>query len=328
MNIAIIGGSITEGTGASNYKNSYTYKLEKYFKSKNKKTVIKNLGAGGTTSYFGLFRLKRDLGNFKPDIIFIEFGVNDRIHKTADLGTLFEGLLRECIKITHKIIIIEFPTGLSDGVSAIHKKFAYFYNIPVIDVQDEVWKKIGNREFTWNDISLDNLHPNDKGHELYYEIIRDYIENLEFNELKVNYDNNVLSGYEFANPKIEAYDSKNIEYYGNWKEESFKLNNKFDYGAITKSIGDGVILKFKGTNLSMMNVLSNDSGILECQLDNCIFNIDLYVNEEKYFNTTINLLDLSPGEHKLTMIVSKNRNEKSLGNKVVIGGFLITPGEE
>ena len=63
MKIAIIGGSITEGAGASNYKSTYVYKVEQYLKEKYENITIKNLGAGGTASQFGLFRLKRDLGN-------------------------------------------------------------------------------------------------------------------------------------------------------------------------------------------------------------------------------------------------------------------------
>lgn len=192
MNIAIIGGSITEGAGASNYKNTYVYKLEQYFKEKDKNVVIKNLGAGGTAAQFGLFRLKRDLGDFKPDIIFIEFAVNDRIYTSYDSSIYFEGLIRECLKITSKILVIDFPTDMGDSCTSIHKKIAYFYNISIIDVQDEVWKKIGNRKFRWPHISIDNLHPNDKGHNIYYEIIKGALENINLQEFKATFDNRTL----------------------------------------------------------------------------------------------------------------------------------------
>lgn len=325
MNIAIIGGSITEGAGASEYKNSYVYKLEQYLKEKNKTTVIKNLGAGGTASQFGLFRLKRDLDDFKPDLIFIEFAVNDRTYKSIESSKYFEGLIRRCANITKKIIIIDFPTGLGDSCTSVHKKIAYFYNIPVIDVQDEVWKRIGNREFTWTKISVDNLHPNDSGHDLYFQIIKEKLENTDLENLQLKIDNRVLMKYRFNNPKIIAYDNENVEYYGSWAEQSFKLNNKFDKGAITNSIGNGVIFKFKGKYLSMMNLLTKDSGVLECKLDNIEFNVDLYkdTDTDRYYDNTINLSDLDDCEHTLTMIVSDKKNTNSLGNKVIIGGFLI-----
>jgi lysophospholipase L1-like esterase len=326
MNIAIIGGSITEGAGASEYSNSYVYKLEEYLKGKYKDENVKNLGAGSTASNFGLFRLKRDLGDFKPDVIFIEFAVNDRIYNSMDSSIYFEGLLRECTKFTEKILIVDLPTGMCDSCTNIHKKFAYFYDIPLIDVQDEVWRKIGKRELTWTKISVDNLHPNDRGHELYFEIIKNNLEYVDINNLKVNMDFRVLSKYKFNSPVIVAYDSTQIEYYGDWHEENFDLNNKFKFGAMTNSIGNGVVFKFKGKHLSMMNLLSEDSGILECKLDEYTFNIDLYMDSKGYFNTTINSYNLDNGEHTLTMVVNDKKNENSLGNKVVIGGFLIDPG--
>lgn len=323
MNIAIIGGSITEGVGATEYKNSYVYKLEQYLKKKYIDINIKNLGAGGTASHFGIFRLKRDLENFSPDIIMIEFAVNDRIYDSNSASIYFEGLIRECAKITSKIIIIDFPTGMSDSCVSIHKKFAYYYNIPLLDIQDEVWKKIGKREFSWNNISIDNLHPNDKGHELYFQIIKEKLQNINFDEIKINVDHKVLSKYRFKNPTFIEYDNKSIEYYGHWAEANLDLNNKFKGGAITNSIGDGAIFTFKGKYLSMINYLTKDSGILECQLDNYTFTIDLYMNTDGQFNTSINLLNLDDSEHTLIMKVSEKRNPNSSGNKVIIGGFLV-----
>lgn len=323
MNIAIIGGSITEGAGTSEYKNSYVYKLEKYLKEKDEDTVIKNLGAGGTASQFGLFRLKRDLGTSKPDLIFIEFAVNDRIYNSVESSKYFEGLVRQCANITKRIIIIDFPTGMADSCTSIHKKIAYYYNIPVIDVQDEVWRRIGDRDFTWNQISIDNLHPNDIGHDLYFKIIKEKLENIDLENLRVKIDTEVLMNYNFNNPMIISYDNESVEYYGHWREKNFKLNNKFDAGAITNSIGDAIVFKFKGMYLSMMNLLTKDSGILECKLDDFTFNIDLYMDTNGYYNTTINLSDLENKEHILTMIVSDKKNNNSLGNKVIIGGFCI-----
>jgi lysophospholipase L1-like esterase len=321
MNIAIIGGSITEGAGASNYKNTYVYKLEQYFKEKDKNTIIKNLGSGGTASQFGIFRLKRDLDGFKPDIIFIEFAVNDRIYSVYDSSIYFEGLIRECLKITNKIVIIDFPTGMGDSCTSIHKKFAYYHNIPIIDVQDEVWKRIGKREIKWPQISTDNLHPNDKGHNLYYEVIREVLESLDLEEIEATYDDKNLMLYRLNNPIIASYNE--LEFYGHWREEAFNLNNKFDKAAVTDTINDGVIFKFKGKYLAMLNLLTKDSGILECQLDNFVFNLDLYSDTDGYFNTAININNLENTDHVLVMKLSDKRNDKSLGNKIIIGGFLV-----
>lgn len=329
MNIAVIGESITEGAGASSYKNSYAYKLEQYLKDKYENLNFWNLGAGGTASNFALFRLKRDLGHFKPDIIFVEFAVNDRIYSSMDSSIYFEGLIRECSNYTNKIVIIDMPTGMCDACTPIHKKIAYFYNLPVIDVQDAVWKKIGNREITWTKISVDNLHPNDNGHELYYEIIKEELEKINLEEIKIKIDYRVISKYKFMNPSLIEHSNKQIEYYGKWTEDTYNLNNKFKYGAVSNNVDDTVIFKFKGKHLAMMNLLSRDSGRLVCQLDEKYgFYIDLFMDSDGHFNTTININNLENTEHTLTMVIDKEKNPKSTGNKVVIGGFLIDPGNK
>lgn len=326
MNIAILGGSITEGAGASEYKKSYVYQLESYFKEKYGDAVVKNLGSGGTASQFGLFRLERDLGGFKPDIIFIEFAVNDRVYSAHDINIYFEGVVRKCLEITSNIIILDLPCKMGNSSSSIHKKIAYFYNIPVIDVQDEVFRRIGKREVTWTQISIDDQHPNDLGHNLYFKIIKENIEKININEIKPNIDYKVLSKYRFIKPMLIDYDDKKIEYYGQWKDKELNLNNKMKNVAFTSYVGDGVIFEFKGRYLSMMSYLTSNSGILECQLDNFVFTVDLYADSSGIFDTTININDLSSDVHKLIMKVSEKKNEKSTGNDIMIGGFLIDPG--
>lgn len=324
MNIAFIGGSITEGTGASVYSNSYVYKLEKYFKKKYKKADVRNLGSSSTSSHFGLFRLNRDLKGFKPDIIFIEFAVNDRIYNPFDITLYFENLIRECSKITKRIIIIDLPTKIADSCTSIHKKAAYFYNIPLIDVQDEVSKMIGMRKTSWTKISIDNIHPNDAGHDLYYSIIKENLEKIDIDKIDLKIDRRTLCGYTFFNPRIEKYDSQNINYYGNWNEENFNLINKIESAAVTMESGSGVIFDFKGRNLHMINILTRDSGILKCQLDNeRPFYVDLYKCTEACFEITINLINLKDCIHELTMTVCEKSNEKSCGTKAIIGGFLV-----
>lgn len=292
--------------------------MEGFFKGIYGDVFLKNLGAGGTASQFGLFRLRRDLADFKPDIIFIEFAVNDRIYTSYNSSIYFEGLIRECLKITDKVIIIDLPTGMSDSCKNIHKKIAYYYNLQLIDVQDKVWQSIGEGNLRWEDVSIDNLHPNNRGHELYFEIIKD---NLNLKSFKSKVVSNSLMGYEFKNPRIVLYEE--LDFYGHWTEENFNLNNKFDNAATSNKIGDGIIFRFRGKYLAMMNLLSRNSGILECELDNFKFDIDLFRDSDGVYDNTINIGNLEDKEHTLLMKISNRKNVNSLGNNIVIAGFLV-----
>lgn len=321
-NIIFLGGSITEGAGATTKDNSYVCLVENYLKNKFKNVQFYNAGAGGTASQFGVFRTMRDVSVYNPSLVFIEFAVNDRIYSSEDSSVYFEGAIRELLKFNCKIIIIDMPTGMSDACTSIHKKIAYYYDIPVIDVQDHIWGLIGKDKCNWNEISIDNLHPNDLGHKLYADIIINNLEILNIENLKHNLRKKTLIDYEFKNPNIISYER--CTFYGHWREESFNLKNKFDLAAVSDTVDDCIIFQFKGKYISMLNLFSRDSGILECVIDDKFnFNLDLYMDTDKYFNTTINVKDIGEGKHTLLLKISKNKNPNSKGNKVVIGGFLV-----
>ena len=78
--IAFLGGSITVGAGSSDWDHRYSTMLTKeYFKKKfpNKTVREVNGGVSGTNSDLGLFRMSKDITDSCPDVVFMEFAVND-----------------------------------------------------------------------------------------------------------------------------------------------------------------------------------------------------------------------------------------------------------
>ncbi|NOW87855.1 lysophospholipase L1-like esterase [Clostridium beijerinckii] len=299
--------------------------VSEYLKSNASNVInIINLGAGGTASNFGVFRIGQYFKNQKPDIVFLEFAVNDRIYSLEDINIYYENLILEVFKWNKnsKIISLEMPTGMRDACSTIHKKIAYNYNIPVIDVQDKVWKEIGLEKYTWKDISIDNLHPNDRGHEIYSQVIIEALNEINLNNIECWGNKKPINNYILKNPMIKTYEE--CTFFGHWTEKEVNLNNKINIGAMTTTVGDCIEFNFSGRYLGLMGIMSNKSGILECILDNKYsFNLDLYMDNEKYFSTLINIRDLGNENHNLLIKLSENKNPKSTGNEVVIGGFLV-----
>lgn len=321
MNFAFVGGSITEGVGAEKYEDSYAGRLEKYLNDKYGNSNFKNMGVSGTASQYGMFRLSRDLGDFKPDAIFVEFSVNDRIYPAEHINIYFEGLIRECAKYTEKIIIIGMPTKLSNSVTSIHKKIAYFYNIPFIDVQDEVWRKIGRRETTWTKISIDHLHPNNNGHELYFEIIKSYLDKIQLEDIKIAIDYKTINHYKFINPRIEEYDSNDVVFYGNWKEEEISAKN--DFGAVTYDTNGVIIYKFKGRYIGILAETGKNCGSIICSIDDrLVYEINLYNNIQEKVDIVMCSKELKNCEHVIK-VKTEEKCIESMGTKVAIAGFLV-----
>nr|MDE7284190.1 SGNH/GDSL hydrolase family protein [Lachnospiraceae bacterium] len=95
MTLAFLGGSITQGCLSSQYTNCYAYLVYDWFVRKFPKTAFTyiNAGVGGTTSQFGVSRVEDDVLSFKPDLVLIEFSVND--DNTDFFKETYEGLVRK-----------------------------------------------------------------------------------------------------------------------------------------------------------------------------------------------------------------------------------------
>ncbi|MBL4701980.1 MAG: SGNH/GDSL hydrolase family protein [Phycisphaeraceae bacterium] len=90
VTIAYLGGSITAQPG-------WRVLSQKWFAKQYPKVKIKGIHAaiGGTGSSLGVYRLKRDALAHKPDLLFVEFAVNDAGAKPDSITKAMEGIVRQ-----------------------------------------------------------------------------------------------------------------------------------------------------------------------------------------------------------------------------------------
>ena len=111
LTIAFIGGSITQGAGATPihtecYARKSFESFEKKYMKRGKATYVK-AGVGGTSSELGIVRYDRDVlvnGKNSPDLVVIEFAVNDAADETG--GDCFEGLVRTVLNSPRQPAVI------------------------------------------------------------------------------------------------------------------------------------------------------------------------------------------------------------------------------
>ncbi|MFA6293503.1 MAG: SGNH/GDSL hydrolase family protein, partial [Victivallales bacterium] len=80
LSVVFFGGSLTWGANASDpLKTSFRGLMGKYLTEKYPKAHFSfhDAAIGGTGSDLGLFRLERDVLSKKPDLVFLDFTVND-----------------------------------------------------------------------------------------------------------------------------------------------------------------------------------------------------------------------------------------------------------
>jgi hypothetical protein len=115
VTLAFIGGSITEGYNAGTTENfaklTYEYFADTYG---SRDTVhLVNAGLSGTPSTLGLILSDHDLFSSKPDIIFIEFAVNDA--PTGTDPSAFESLISKALKQDNSPAVVLLFSTVQSG---------------------------------------------------------------------------------------------------------------------------------------------------------------------------------------------------------------------
>ena len=192
--IGFIGGSITQGAAATDDSGCYAALVYKWLKERFAASKVKyvNAGIGATTSQFGAARVEDDLLKYDPDLIVVEYSVNDNDEFPNDRREFFketyEGLIRRILN--HKngngrspAILIVHSVRYDDGSNEeeIHSMVGAHYGIPCISMKELVYDKIReNCEGLGKvgDITADMLHPNDLGHRIVAKHITDYLETI------------------------------------------------------------------------------------------------------------------------------------------------------
>lgn len=193
-NIKIIGDSITEGIGGSNYNSNGetifdTYKvnsghcwansLKSYLESKFS-CVVKNWGISGATSTFIVDNLSK-LVKSTDDIIICKIGINDRLdingklYLTNNLKTIYNyviGLGKEIVFISPIMCVDETKYFTALDIDNIYMKVCSELCIEYISLYKLFLEYIENKNISLSSLLLaDGLHPNDTGYDIMYYLI-------------------------------------------------------------------------------------------------------------------------------------------------------------
>lgn len=167
--IGFLGGSITQGSLSSTPKTCYAYLVYEWWKKSfpNAAFSFVNGGIGGTTSHYGGARAWKDVLCYRPDIVTVDFSVNDDANEFFE--ETYEGTLRRLLMAPSAPAVVVLNNVFYDtGKNAqdYHNRVADHYGIPHVSIKDTVYPDVESGKIVRADITPDNLHPNDKGHRL------------------------------------------------------------------------------------------------------------------------------------------------------------------
>lgn len=184
VTIACIGGSITQGTISNGsddreiadkkcYADLYFSWWEQTFPD-TEFTFI-NAGIGATDSYIGVHRVQKDVLDFHPDLVLVEFSVNDGDSPTYK--TTYDNLVRRILLAEDHPAVMLLFMGQTNGATAqgSHVLVGFNYKLPMVSYASLIQDMMAQDVYTAGQLSGDEVHPSALGHAVAGEILWKYL---------------------------------------------------------------------------------------------------------------------------------------------------------
>ncbi|MBQ7792364.1 MAG: SGNH/GDSL hydrolase family protein, partial [Clostridia bacterium] len=317
INIVYLGGSITEGVGASNSKQtSYRALVGKYFTETYPDMKVNNVhqGVGGTGSDYGLMRLQRDVISYNPDLVFVEFAVNDN---GKDSRLEMESIVRTLNNLENPPYIIYLYTTRSSfaNVKTYHVEVAEHYGIPQIDLQRELKETM---VATGNDVSVylpDGVHPSDAGHKVYADKIIECLESGKYYRYTVVTDQKLVDTSCVAD--ISCINAKDAALTCSWTEATCNFSRSVMF---SETAGDTMTFTFTGNFFGLEHALNLAGGKYEVYVDGELYNTNhCYYRNVNYYHSRFGCADflLDYDTHTVEIkVLGTKPTDDSTGTKV------------
>ena len=247
-----------------------------------------NAAIGGTGSDLGVFRVHRDVLQHKPDLLFVEFAVNDGGASPERIWQAMEGIVRQtwaadprtdiCFVYTYRVgYEQELGQGQCPRAAAAMEMLADHYRIPSINVALRVVQLQRDGKLVYQSdapapdgvirFSSDGVHPLDDGHRIYTDVIADAVRTMRIEPQAVNHagklDHPFVADHWQA-AKMVPVTREMLS--GAWTQldEQHPLARSFGprMGTLweTEQPGSKITFRFRGSQAKLYDLLGPDGG--------------------------------------------------------------------
>jgi len=291
VKVAYFGGSITAANGWRIHTREW---LSKRFPDSTFTEI--DAAIGGTGSDLGVYRLERDVLRHQPDLMFVEFSVNDGGEAPENIWKAMEGIVRQtwaslpdcdiCFVYTFRV---GYEKDLSQGwcprAAAADEVLAGHYGIPSINMalrtvqlHDEgklVFKADPDSQQATDAqakgqviFSKDGVHPLEPGHRIYTEVIGGALEDWSKTPSpSLDHSSKLASPMvpgHWQEARMVAIDPAML--HGDWKKLSTADGLGKSFGKRMDQIweadtpGQSLDFRFRGSAVKLYDLLGPDGG--------------------------------------------------------------------
>ena len=341
VTVVCIGGSITQGTVSKGTKDKeavkkktlYANYVKQWWEERFPDTKINfvNAGIGATTSYLGVHRAGTDVLSHEPDLVIVEFAVNDAGLRNGQ--TIYDNLVRNLLKYKSNPAVMLLFMGQTNGSTAQTDEYPIgkAYSLPMLSYTNVISKMMKDNTFSAEELSGDTVHPSALGHAICGELFWYYF-NAVYHDLDVltaadKFDVAAVTKEKYTNAKI--LDSKSIipDSLGTFEESNKFAQFPNDWTSVS---GEGEIsFTINCANLGLIYYRTTDgkSGQFDIEVDgNAVATLDANFKGGwgNYAESTEVFSSDTAAEHKV--VIRKNANSEN--EEFTILGLLVSGGQE
>ncbi|NLS97693.1 MAG: SGNH/GDSL hydrolase family protein [Planctomycetaceae bacterium] len=339
VKVAYFGGSITAAAG-------WRVQTLEWFRQAYPNANVSEINAaiGGTGSDLGVFRLGHDVLSHEPDLVFVEFAVNDGGASPERIWQAMEGIVQQIWTAdphTDICYVYTFRTGyendLNQGLcpraASAMEMLAQHYGIPSVNVAMPVcaMQREGKLIFKSDEptpegvlrFSSDGVHPLTEGHQLYTDLIAQAVTEMRKTSKPTDHRPKLATIFVEDNwqaAKMVPITEKMLS--GDWKRlpDGDPLARSFGgrMGPLWYSgtPGSRITFKFRGSLAKLYDLLGPDGGQVVVTVDgkNCdkpVPRFDSYCTYHRI--ATLSIVDgLDPSEtHTVVVEIHPDQPDRS-----------------
>lgn len=188
--VCALGGSVTEGALAKTNDEGYAYLFANEFRSTycpgdGSNFHFVNAGLSGTPSCLGIIRYQKDVVDLlgaNPDILIIEFAINDYNEPTK--GRAYESLIRKALEANEDCAVILLYSIAKSGwnMQDSYIRVGKHYSVQQVSIKNALYKTSKQMRVAEDLYFADDYHPTTYGHKLMKECMMNLVRVLDEEE--------------------------------------------------------------------------------------------------------------------------------------------------
>jgi len=353
VTVAYFGGSITAASG-------YRVQVTRWFREHFPKAEVREVNAaiGGTGSDLGAFRCGVDVAAHDPDLVFVEFNINDGSPVDDFHKATMEGIVRQLWASRSKpeIVFLYTTSRTLHERRGSHPAVARHYGIPEIDLQPSLLEalkrsdlprptpaQLKDKNLDWNQrgqvFMSDSVHPNALGHGIYTQAIVTYLNSqIDAPPSPLPSLPAPLVSAEFATTRLVAPTEATLS--GDWEIKPPVKQGRYRHGTINaRRPGDALEFAFTGRAVALFLDVQRDGGKFSWSIDAGEDKHDADPSRGGVVDTAPGPFfprnhyatlthGLPPGRHVLRIKVLPEHDATSTGHQLLIGYIMIAGSAE